>query len=931
MTKRYPSGSEWRKWDLHVHLPGTKLSDGYAEKDGAPDWDRFADAVENSDVAVFGVTDYFSVKEQLGFIEYFRTRYPDSEKLLLVNLELRLNESVNGSQHLVDFHVVFGDHVSTEEMKDFVGSLKTLITDARGRSKSCAALDGGDYRVATVTRNAIKEAFTAAFGDKSEPSDFLLYLAPASNNGLRAERGNERKGNLADEIDKFVHAIFGKGEAYSEWYLRKDRFEDETQESKSKPVFGGCDAHSFEQLESWLGKAIAEEGSHQVVTWVKADPTFAGLQQTLVEPHDRVSLAELRPDAKDPYKVIKRIRFKNSKDFPDKIELNPNLNAIIGSRSSGKSALLAHIAHAVDPDYTLKQQGLAAPTAKPGELGPAAGRSWDAVAGSNCVVEWADGSTTGGNVIYIPQNWLFQISGNPKEVNQKIQPAIEHHYAPYMREHGRQLAAVEAANVRIAAGVEKWFERAEEIRSLRERLRQAGDKSAVNKQRDEIVKQIEEVRSKNSLGADDIKNYQQIVDYIDAAKARLNEIEIEAEQLDPYVAPTEDGFRIVASRVAVDISIEPSPDALSVPLGDALQALVHEARLALIDKVEAAVVAARLALSVERSTCRKQIQRLKDENKELIEKHKANVVLDELVNRQKGYQETLKAIEALEEEQATATMEQDAAIDAISANLAARSDAHAALEAAFNQEARSLDQLVFGVAIGTDVDVVKAVSARFSKRQKGEFVTADALVDVDKALANPGSFLQALFDGKQRLNSGFSAGAAAKDVLTVTPEVRFTAELDGDSIGGFARSTMTPGKQALFALTLILAEADDVWTLLIDQPEDDLDSRSIYGEIVTYLVEQKKRRQIILVTHNANLVVGADAEQVLVANRHGDDRRNRGELTFDYKTGSLEHSEAVRESRFELERMGVREHAVEILDGGEEAFQKRRDKYKITK
>lgn len=128
---------------------------------------------------------------------------------------------------------------------------------------------------------------------------------------------------------------------------------------------------------------------------------------------------------------------------------------------------------------------------------------------------------------------------------------------------------------------------------------------------------------------------------------------------------------------------------------------------------------------------------------------------------------------------------------------------------------------------------------------------------------------------------------------------------------------------------MILGEAEERWTLLIDQPEDDLDSRSIYSDIVRYLVEQKKERQIILVTHNANLVVGADAESVIVANRHGDDRKNRDGRTFDYLTGSLEHIRKRQASSFELERMGIREHAVEILDGGKEAFQKRRDKYKI--
>lgn len=181
-----------------------------------------------------------------------------------------------------------------------------------------------------------------------------------------------------------------------------------------------------------------------------------------------------------------------------------------------------------------------------------------------------------------------------------------------------------------------------------------------------------------------------------------------------------------------------------------------------------------------------------------------------------------------------------------------------------------------------------------------------------------------------RLNKGYEPSAVAADVLTVTKEVRFSAALDGDRIGGFERPSMTPGKQALFALTLILNESQEPWPLLIDQPEDDLDSRSIYETIVPYLMKRKKERQIIMVSHNANLVIGADSEQVIVANRHGDDRKNDDGRTFEYFTGALEHSRPLNKaSATTLGRFGIREHACEILDGGEEAFRKRREKYRI--
>jgi ATPase subunit of ABC transporter with duplicated ATPase domains len=170
----------------------------------------------------------------------------------------------------------------------------------------------------------------------------------------------------------------------------------------------------------------------------------------------------------------------------------------------------------------------------------------------------------------------------------------------------------------------------------------------------------------------------------------------------------------------------------------------------------------------------------------------------------------------------------------------------------------------------------------------------------------------------------------AKAVLGATPELRFWADIEEDRIGGFKTSSMSPGKQALFALSLILDDTDEPWPLLIDQPEDDLDSRSVSTQLVQYLVERKPERQIIMVSHDANLVVGADAEQVIVANRHGVNTKNASGRTFDYFSGSLEHTRDRREHEHELERGGMREHCCDILDGGVEAFRKRKRKYQIA-
>jgi ATPase subunit of ABC transporter with duplicated ATPase domains len=225
---------------------------------------------------------------------------------------------------------------------------------------------------------------------------------------------------------------------------------------------------------------------------------------------------------------------------------------------------------------------------------------------------------------------------------------------------------------------------------------------------------------------------------------------------------------------------------------------------------------------------------------------------------------------------------------------------------------------------------LRAMAERFNQRDIGPYVdrTTKQLRLAD-AQAEPAKFLQAMASGTQKVMQGESVASLASDVLVLTKEIRFFAQMEGDRIGGFHDSSMTPGKQALFALTLILNESDDAWPLLIDQPEDDLDSRSVYDVLVRYLVSRKKERQILMVSHNANLVIGADSEQIVVANRHGIDRQNKDAQEFDYRTGSLEHSEKKKDTSIVLASCGIREHACELLDGGEEAFKKRRTKYKL--
>ena len=159
-------------------------------------------------------------------------------------------------------------------------------------------------------------------------------------------------------------------------------------------------------------------------------------------------------------------------------------------------------------------------------------------------------------------------------------------------------------------------------------------------------------------------------------------------------------------------------------------------------------------------------------------------------------------------------------------------------------------------------------------------------------------------------------------------ELQYNAEYENDKL-----SDMSPGKRSFVVLKLLLEFSDRKCPILIDQPEDNLDNRAIYNELVTYIREKKKERQIIIVTHNPNIVVGADSEEIIVANQNGKNAPNDKGIKFQYVYGSLEDTLPRNEDQNIpiLNRCGIREHVCDILEGGENAFRDRENKYGFFK
>lgn len=190
---------------------------------------------------------------------------------------------------------------------------------------------------------------------------------------------------------------------------------------------------------------------------------------------------------------------------------------------------------------------------------------------------------------------------------------------------------------------------------------------------------------------------------------------------------------------------------------------------------------------------------------------------------------------------------------------------------------------------------------------------------------SPAEFAQRVREGEAALTAayGLSDGVAAR--LSRALEEEKLAELElaplddrveiALDVGAPDHSDHRPlerlsaGQRSTAILLLALLESEG--PLILDQPEDDLDNRFIYEGVVRRLRDTKERRQFLIATHNANIPVLGDAEQIIIlaAEQDGDRLRahvaHRGSIDDDTLHGPLE----------------------DVLEGGREAFERRKEKY----
>jgi predicted ATPase len=210
------------------------------------------------------------------------------------------------------------------------------------------------------------------------------------------------------------------------------------------------------------------------------------------------------------------------------------------------------------------------------------------------------------------------------------------------------------------------------------------------------------------------------------------------------------------------------------------------------------------------------------------------------------------------------------------------------LEVGFKEDKESMEAFLRDMLRGSNV---RSAAQKSLVEKYSDF--GELWMDIETATAMAGS-------NHDAFTSYFTRNLA--DLLTYRPPDRFTIRYHGKEL-----KQHSLGQRASALILFILAKRDND-VIIIDQPEDDLDNQTIYEDVIKLMRALKPSVQFILATHNANFPVLGDAEQVHICRSVAD--------RFSVESGGID-------------RVGIQQGIVSIMEGGEEAFSRRKEIYGI--
>ncbi len=857
---KFKKGSEWRKWDLHLHTPYTNLngrSFNSSDKD-------FIQRLKDQQIAAVALTNYFFFKEE----EYALQEKLKAEGIAaFLNLELRASYT-NKEEQCCDIHIIFSDDVSKSEIDIFRTKLHLNVD---GSEKMAIHLESNELNKATVD---FKHLLTVLNDSTLRLKDrhFLGFLSRGHGDG----RSSSNFETLYENCDFLLHS------SDEEHNLKRDR---EFWLQNGRPLYQSSDAHNFESVG---GK----------FSWIKADTTFEGLKQVMYEPEERISLLENKPDYKQSYHLIDSIELNDETLWSGRIEFNENLNAIIGGRSTGKSSLLSTIARKLGSKNSTESKNYEFIT----DVLP------------NISINWKDGETDlNRDIEFFPQSYMNTLAFDDDKRNELVENIVKKKDSDdVLGNHSRFIIEQKSVQERLISEI---FRTKDEVDAKSTELSELGDKSGVSSEIDRLNQELAQYQS--DLSEDESVEYE-------STSSELADLNLKLDQNKKYGSELSDlkGFDFFT------LSDEECSKKLTHPVfGDSLLEKFTELKATFENEWKEAVENHENFLKEEEES--QSVKRSALQATEIYKKGQEhlskNVAAQDLASKLKLEKIKLTEIEEKANEFDEFQTRLNSAIDKLA-------ESHQQLK----EHAKSLsDELCFehsdlAITVTCPVDrkaIEKILEDQLNRTKHRDYIASY----VDNYHANPEESVKVLVGLSISEGLSFKGSHTAQSLLNQTLCINTYKQDYELTYQNDTFNSMSQGKQAFVILKLLLEFNEKTCPVLIDQPEDSLDNRAIYNELVMYLKQKKKERQIILVTHNPNVVVSADAEQIIVANQHDPKAKNTSDKKFQYVTGGIEHS-MPKSSGIEemLYSQGIREHICEVLEGGEDAFKKREQKYQLN-
>ena len=932
--ENYNRGSEWRRWDLHVHTPETNKNDNYKGCSSKEKWNNFYAKINEyigdglnplHNIVAIGITDYLSIDNYKKVLQ--DRRLPDSVKLIVPNVELRIMPLAKKSP--VNIHCIFNPEKIDILENTFFANLKIEYANNTYNATRSDLIRYGKDLKGTRTRISDEIAYKEGVNKFIISVDNLMAifknnkelrentLIAISNNSDDGASGitthKEYIGNAESQLASvrtniYLNAdfIFSGNDSDVKYFLGKgaDSKAAIIQKYGSlKACVHGSDAHDLERLFEPVGGKYC---------WIKADPTFNGLCQILYEPEQRVRISSNVPDEKDSYHVIDNIQLNQEDFLEEPIFFNPQLNCIIGGKSTGKSILLHNIAYAIDSEQALNKSKLC--SNKPLDL-------------EKAVVTWCDGSSSNSNekdenhkIIYIPQTYLNRLTDSEDDKTD-IDSIIENVLMQYQKNKNlrdellNQIAEIRRITdndvLRLMHDIEKYKEKQDMKKEL-------GTKEGIYKQLEALQLRKKQMNFGDTITEEEQTEYNIMLENMSSMRLNMQVMENDLKIIK--------GINQIFTKALIPSGLSENTYTILKNIQNEqekkIMVLWNSERDKLLEKINA-----------NQNKVHEELVNIQKNFNELSKKVTANDEMIKLSNKIQVQNDRIRQYDGLEKECQNIKDCINDHIDKLSNTLISYQERYIAYTQTINKflnDDKNDEHLNFCLRTKFKKNAyLEKVYAVFDNRSLRQFkdIFDEEDFDFNKlSKENIQCLIKAILTKKLSCKGAFDISNALNEMLSNYFFVSYDVSMDNDSM-----SSMSPGKKALVLLELLINLDQSKCPILIDQPEDDLDNRSIFNELIPFIRAKKTQRQIIIVTHNANVVLGGDAEEVIVANQDGKDIPN-GTKRFEYRSGSIEnnHPQVDENGRLIpgiLNTEGIQQHICDILEGGKIAFELRKNKY----